>query len=41
MRHDVPDSIPARVYTRAVAEETLRLADQALQTVQEKLRGNN
>ena len=39
--NSLPDSIPARVYTRAVAEETLRLADQALQTVQEKLRGNN
>jgi len=40
MRHDVPDSIPARVYTRAVAEETLRLADQVLHIVQEKLRGD-
>lgn len=35
----LPDSIPARVYTRAAAEEALRLADQTLHLVQEKLRG--
>jgi HEPN domain-containing protein len=35
----LPDSIPARVYTRAAAEETLRLADQTLRLVQRKLRG--
>jgi HEPN domain-containing protein len=34
----LPDSIPARVYTRAVAEEALRLTDQALHLVQTKLR---
>jgi HEPN domain-containing protein len=33
----LPDSIPARVYTRRVAEETLRMADQALDLVREKL----
>jgi HEPN domain-containing protein len=33
----LPDSIPARVYTRPVAEETLRLADQVLNLVQQKL----
>jgi len=26
----LPDSIPARIYTRVVAEEALRLTDQAL-----------
>ncbi len=26
----LPDNIPARVYTRAAAEETLRMADHAL-----------
>ena len=35
----LPDSIPARVYTRGAAEETMRMADRALQTVQQKLRG--
>ncbi len=34
----LPDSIPARVYTRSVAEEVLRLADQTLHLVREKLR---
>ncbi len=34
----LPDSIPARVYTRPAAEETLRLADRALRLVEEKLR---
>ena len=34
----LPDSIPARVYTRQVAEETLRLADRALCLVEDKLR---
>jgi HEPN domain-containing protein len=36
----LPDSIPARVYTRTVAEDVLRLADQVLRLVQEKLRGD-
>jgi len=35
----LPDSIPARVYTRKVAEEVLRLADEALGLVRKKLRG--
>ena len=35
----LPDSIPARVYTRPVAEEVLRLADQVLHLVEGKLRG--
>lgn len=34
----LPDSIPARVYTRSAAEAALRLADQTLHVVQEKLR---
>ncbi len=34
----LPDSIPARVYTRSAAEAALRLADQTLRVVQEKLR---
>jgi HEPN domain-containing protein len=34
----LPDSIPARIYTRNVALETLRMADLALQLVREKLR---
>ena len=34
----LPDSIPARVYTRAVAEDALRLTDQALHLVRTKLR---
>ena len=33
----LPDSIPARVYTRVVAEEALRLADQALHLLRVKL----
>jgi HEPN domain-containing protein len=33
----LPDSIPARVYTQGTAEDTLRMADQGLQTVQQKL----
>ncbi|GIV70507.1 hypothetical protein [Caldilinea sp.] len=33
----LPDSIPARVYTRRSAEEALHLADLALQSVQVKL----
>ena len=36
--NSLPDSIPARVYTRAVAEEVLRLSDQALDLVQKKLK---
>jgi HEPN domain-containing protein len=35
----LPDSIPARVYTRPVATEALRLADQTLRLVQEKFQG--
>jgi len=35
--NSLPDSIPARVYTRAVAEEVLRLADQVLNLVKLKL----
>ena len=35
--NSLPDSIPARVYTRAVAEEVLRLADQVLHLVRKKL----
>jgi len=34
----LPDSIPARVYTRVVAEEALRLTDQALHLLRTKLR---
>ena len=34
----LPDSIPAKVYTRPVAEEVLRMADLALALVQEKLK---
>ncbi len=33
----LPDSIPARVYTKAVAEEVLRLTDLVLRQVQEKM----
>lgn len=33
----LPDSIPARVYTRPVAEEVLRLCDMAIRLVREKL----
>jgi HEPN domain-containing protein len=33
----LPDSIPARVYTRSVAEEVLRICDQALDLVRHKL----
>ena len=33
----LPDSIPARVYTRPVAKEVLYLADQVLNTVKSKL----
>ncbi len=35
----LPDSIPARVYTRPVAEETARMADLLLALVREKLAG--
>jgi HEPN domain-containing protein len=35
--NSLPDSIPARIYTRAVAEEVLRLADQVLHLVRKKL----
>lgn len=34
----LPDSIPARVYTRRAAEETLFMADQVLHVVQQKLK---
>ena len=33
----LPESIPARVYTRRAAEETLRMADQVLAVVRQKL----
>lgn len=33
----LPDSIPARVYTRRAAEETMHMADQTLLLVQQKL----
>lgn len=36
--NSLPDSIPARVYTRPVAAEALRLADLAMRLVQEKIR---
>ena len=39
--NSLPDSIPARVYTRTIAEEVLRLADQVLHLVQTKLRGTH
>jgi HEPN domain-containing protein len=35
----LPDSIPARVYTQGAAEDAMRMADQVLQTVQQKLQG--
>jgi len=35
----LPDSIPARVYTRGAATEALRLADLTLELVREKLHG--
>lgn len=34
----LPDSIPARVYTRHAAEETMHMADQVLDLVRQKLR---
>ena len=34
----LPDSIPARVYTQGAAEDAMRMADQVLQTVQQRLR---
>jgi HEPN domain-containing protein len=34
----LPESIPARVYTRSAAKETLRMADQALSFVKARLR---
>jgi len=36
--NSLPDSIPARVYTRAVAEEVLRLVDEVLDLVRKKLK---
>ncbi len=33
----VPDSIPARIYTQPIARETLRMADEVLSLVQQKL----
>jgi HEPN domain-containing protein len=36
--NSLPDSIPARVYTRTVAEEVLRLTDQVLDLVRKKLK---
>lgn len=37
----LPESIPARVYTRAAAKETLRMADQTLALVKSKLRASD
>lgn len=34
----LPDSIPARVYTRHAAEETMHMADQVLDFIRAKLR---
>ena len=34
----LPDSIPARVYTRRAAEGALQMADQVLLAVQQRLR---
>ncbi len=39
--NSLPDSIPARVYTRAVADEALRMADQVLDVARRKLRQDN
>jgi len=39
--NSLPDSIPARVYTRVVADEALRMADQVLHVVRRKLREQN
>ncbi len=39
--NSLPDSIPARVYTGPVAEETARLADLLLDIVREKLMGKS
>ena len=35
--NSLPDSIPARVYTRTVAEEVLRLTDQVVHLVRKKV----
>jgi HEPN domain-containing protein len=35
--NSLPDNIPARVYTRRAAEETLRMADRVLALVRQKL----
>jgi HEPN domain-containing protein len=34
----VPDSIPARIYNRAIAVEALQMADRVLELVRRKLR---
>jgi HEPN domain-containing protein len=36
--NSLPDSIPARVYTRHAAEDTMHMADQVLDLVRHKLR---
>ncbi|MBM4272755.1 MAG: HEPN domain-containing protein [Deltaproteobacteria bacterium] len=36
--NSLPDSIPARVYTLKVAEEVLRMSDQVLHLVREKIK---
>lgn len=36
--NSLPDSVPARVYTRSVAEEGLRMADQVLHLMRKKLK---
>ncbi len=39
--NSVPDSIPARIYNRAMAVEALRMADAVLTHVRRKLRGGH
>lgn len=38
--NSVPDSIPARIYNRAMAAEALRMADEVLNLARRKLRGD-
>ena len=39
--NSLPDSIPAHVYTRPVAEQVLRLSDDVLKLVQNKLKSSS
>ena len=39
--NSLPDTIPAHVYTRPVAEQVLRLSDEVLQLVQNKLKSSS